>query len=213
MTVSQPRTFTPPFLPQKDTYTPTHPGVFHIQFADEGEFNSCLKLDRAFKKGDTIAKIEGTQPGTKAYSTVQVLPDPPVPNFHVADESQPRHVELMSDLLYVNHSCDPNVAFDVRGSPSEWKVTALKDLSEGQVLTFAYFSSEWHMEQPFVCQCGSNKCLGTIRGAKDLSEDVLSRYFVNDHILAMKAHQTASASGKTASMFAPTTKSAAEAQV
>ncbi|KAK4049527.1 hypothetical protein OIV83_004024 [Microbotryomycetes sp. JL201] len=221
MTVSPPRTFTPPFLPKKDTYTPTHPGVFHIQFADEGEFNSCLKLDKAFKKGDTIAEIKGTQPGTKGksctYSTVQVLPDPPVPNFKVEDESQPRHIELMSDLLYVNHSCDPNVAFDVRGSPGDWKVAALKDLDVGDVLTFAYFSSEWHMDQPFVCQCGSEKCLGTIRGAEHIEQDVLSKsvetYFVNDHILAMKAHQIATASGKTASTFVPSNKPATELQI
>lgn len=44
-------------------------------------------------------------------------------------------MELNSDLLYVNHSCDPNVAFDVpNGGP--WKVRALSDLPAGTVSKF-----------------------------------------------------------------------------
>ncbi|KAK4048844.1 hypothetical protein OIO90_005652 [Microbotryomycetes sp. JL221] len=215
MTVAAPiRTSTPPYLPTKDNYTPTHPGVFHIQFADEGEFNSCLKLDKAFNKGDTIAQIKGTTPGAKAYSSVQVRPDPPVPNFDNDETTndQPRHIELMSDLLYVNHSCEPNVAFDVRGQPQDWKVVALKDLDVGDVLTFNYVSTEWCMQQPFVCQCRSRSCLGTITGAKGVAEDVLSKYFINDHILAMKAHQIAVASNKQPSAFVATTERADKLQ-
>lgn len=36
---------TTPFLPQKESYAPTHPDLFRIQFAD-GDFNSCLKAQR-----------------------------------------------------------------------------------------------------------------------------------------------------------------------
>lgn len=34
-------TISPPYLPTKATYKPTHPDLFLIQFA-EGDFNSCL---------------------------------------------------------------------------------------------------------------------------------------------------------------------------
>lgn len=40
------RRSSPPYLPTKDNYTPTHPDCFRIQFAEEGEFNSCLKTER-----------------------------------------------------------------------------------------------------------------------------------------------------------------------
>jgi hypothetical protein len=72
------------------------------------------------------------------------------------------------------------------------------------VLTFAYFSTEWDMIQPFTCQCGTSRCLGAITGAKDIDSRVLecvlsqrihmmrvlqksfiSGYFLNDHIREM----------------------------
>jgi hypothetical protein len=46
LSTTLPRRSSPPYLPTKDNYTPTHPDCFHIQFADEGEFNSCLKTER-----------------------------------------------------------------------------------------------------------------------------------------------------------------------
>lgn len=107
-----------------------------------------------------------------AYSSVQVLPDPPLPG---QDQSRVRHIELNSDLLYVNHSCAPNVAFKVPSNESEWRVEALEDLAEGTIMTFAYFTTEWDMQQPFECLCGSKDCLGVITGARQISRDVLGR--------------------------------------
>jgi hypothetical protein len=107
-----------------------------------------------------------------AYSSVQVLPDPPLPG---QDHSRVRHIELNSDLLYVNHSCAPNVAFKVPENEKDWRVEALEDLAEGTVMTFAYFTTEWHMQQPFECLCGSQDCLGVISGAREISRDVLER--------------------------------------
>ncbi|KAI9629105.1 hypothetical protein KEM48_011176 [Puccinia striiformis f. sp. tritici PST-130] len=54
------------------------------------------------------------------------------------------------------------------------------------VLTFAYFSTEWHMAQPFQCACGSKSCLGMIRGAQHLPKQTLDKYFINEHIQRMK---------------------------
>lgn len=47
-------------------------------------------------------------------------------------------MELCSDLLYVNHSCAPNVAFDVPGGfkghdEGRWAAKALKDIKKGDV--------------------------------------------------------------------------------
>lgn len=91
-----------------------------------------------------ICSISNTLPGTKAYSSVQVLPDPPISNPNQlspspsaasssnSEEVEVRHIELNSDLLFVNHSCDPNVAFEVpKGGP--WCVRALRDLKVGEV--------------------------------------------------------------------------------
>lgn len=72
---------------------------------------------------------------------------------------QEDHIELNSSLLYTNHSCRPNVAFQVLtpGEPTnkdDWKVVALREIRKGETLSFFYPSTEWEMDRPFDCQCG-----------------------------------------------------------
>lgn len=197
---------TPPYLPNRHDYKPTHPDLFKIEFGPEGEeFGSCLRTQKAFKRGETLCPIRNTLPGIKAYSSVQVLPDPAIASAPNSPDER-RHIELNSDLLYVNHSCDPNVVFDVNGEeaqPTEedatgkwegrWRVRAEKDIAAGEILTFAYFSTEWDMDQPFSCLCGTERCIKTIKGAKDIDQSVLETYFINDHIKLMKEEQSKSA--------------------
>ena len=116
----------------------------------------------------------------KAYSSVQYGAGP--------DD----HFELNSDLLFstsptypdlpletiqltsccfptVNHSCTPNVFFDLTERPSRpspkspadfpssWKLKTLsKGIKKGETLTFFYPSTEWDMGAPFDCLCGSD---------------------------------------------------------
>lgn len=40
-------------------------------------------------------------------------------------------------------------------------------------MTFAYFSTEWFMDQPFKCLCDSSKCLGEITGAQNIPKATL----------------------------------------
>ncbi|CAI5469765.1 unnamed protein product [Closterium sp. Yama58-4] len=118
-----------------------------------------------FQKGQLIAKIEGVSWDVPcSYSTVQY--------------GAQRHLELNSDLVYMNHSCDPNVAVSV----GAMEVRALQAIPVGAELTFFYPSSEWEMQQPFTCWCGSDKCVRVVAGAKFLTVDKLSQYFVNAHI-------------------------------
>ncbi|CAI5498550.1 unnamed protein product [Closterium sp. Naga37s-1] len=118
-----------------------------------------------FQKGQLIAKIDGVSWDVPcSYSTVQY--------------GAQRHLELNSDLVYMNHSCDPNVAVSV----GAMEVRALQAIPVGAELTFFYPSSEWEMQQPFTCWCGSDKCVRLVAGAKFLTVDKLSQYFVNAHI-------------------------------
>lgn len=68
----------------------------------------------------------------------------------------------------VNHSCDPNVFFDLTERPSRtnprepadfpssWKLKTLdKGIKKGETLTFFYPSTEWDMGVPFDCLCGT----------------------------------------------------------
>ncbi|MGC4035564.1 MAG: SET domain-containing protein-lysine N-methyltransferase [Chitinophagaceae bacterium] len=81
-------------------------------------------------------------------------------------------------LRYTNHSCAPNIFFDT----AKLEVVCLRPVQVGEEMTFFYPSSEWDMAQPFECCCGTKECLGTIQGAKYLSDEVLKTYTLTDYI-------------------------------
>ena len=137
-----------------------------------GDFSSKLisLVDR--EPGAVLAKIEGSIVAKeRAYTSVQV--------------SETSDIELNSDLVYCNHSCDPNVVFDM--AKFEVRVDKDRPVKQGDDLTFFYPSTEWDMQQPFQCRCGSSKCLGTVRGAKYLDDKVLKQYSLNPHIERLMA--------------------------
>ena len=97
------------------------------------------------------------------------------------------HIFLFPKCLeLINHSCDPNVFFDISASV----LRALKDISEGDQLSFFYPSTEWSMSQPFECWCGSPDCLKTIQGAAFLPQSVLQKYEINNHIRILARDNT-----------------------
>lgn len=99
-----------------------------------------------------------------------------------------KHITLQPEFLqYINHSCDPNVFFDT----TTMQVVALKEINAGDELTFFYPSTEWKMTQPFNCYCGCAGCLGEIRGAAYLSEDVWKQYRLTDFIQQQLAKRAA----------------------
>lgn len=116
--------------------------------------------NRSYKPGEMVAEFSaGDILSEPTYLTVQIGID--------------KHIMLQPEhLQYINHSCDPNVFFDTY----TMQVVALRDIGEGDEMTFFYPSTEWDMSQPFTCLCGSANCLGEIRGAAHISPDIISRY-------------------------------------
>lgn len=132
----------------------------------EGDFSSKLisLVDR--EPGARLCAIEGAVlVNQRAYTSVQV--------------SEDCDMELKSDLVFCNHSCNPSVVFDT--AKLEVRVGD-RPLKQGQDVTFFYPSTEWDMTQPFECNCGAEKCLGLVRGAQHLEDGVLQRYWLNPHI-------------------------------
>jgi len=114
---------------------------------------NALFAKRSFGEGELIVDFSaGTISAEPTYLTVQIGPG--------------KHITLQPEYLqYTNHSCDPNVFFDT----ANLRLVALKEIHAGEEMTFFYPSTEWKMARPFTCYCGSQDCLGTIRGAKFLS--------------------------------------------
>ncbi|KAI7850956.1 hypothetical protein BDC45DRAFT_516834 [Circinella umbellata] len=151
---------------------PTHPGYFCIvRQGTPEQYCSKLIAERDYPKGSVIAELKGLTPGPKRYSSVQISKD--------------KHIELNSDLVFMNHSCDPSTHMDTDGMA----VRALKDIKTGDELTFFYPSTEWDMAQPFDCWCGASQCVKQVTGAKHLSTETLNNFVIVEHIKQLLAER------------------------
>lgn len=134
----------------------------------EGDFASRSVSLVDLPAGATFARISNPTPATCAYTSVQA--------------SRDLHIELNCDLVYINHSCQPTLVFDMQ----RWEVRVNPDRKEGlkagDELTFFYPSTEFSMAQPFQCRCQEKECRGTIAGAKDMPLEVLRKYWLSAHI-------------------------------
>lgn len=68
----------------------------------------------------------------KAYTSVQFEEETAGP------EGRGGHFELNSELVYINHSCEPNVAFELPGrwsglAEGKWRLRSLCDIKKGDV--------------------------------------------------------------------------------
>ncbi|POS73347.1 hypothetical protein DHEL01_v208256, partial [Diaporthe helianthi] len=160
---------------------PSHPDLLEV-ILSEAEFTSKSVSTTAAAPFAVVAKLSFppcTLANKPAYSTVQIGRD--------------RHLELNSDLLYLNHSCEPSLIIDTANMTV---LAGPQGLKPGDELTFFYPSTEWDMAQPFVCVCGSAGCRGKIAGAKDMSAKQLEGLWLNGHILQLKDDQKASEGGR-----------------
>ncbi|EKD12752.1 uncharacterized protein L3040_006902 [Drepanopeziza brunnea f. sp. 'multigermtubi'] len=132
-----------------------------------------------------FAKLE-FPPCTKADS----------PTYATVQMGEKEHLNLNSDLVYINHGCEPSLTFDL----SRMGIFAGPGgLSPGDELTFFYPSTEWDMAQGFDCFCGAKTCRGFISGAKNMSEEQLSGLWLNPHIRSLREKHSSSTSGSSSS--------------
>ncbi|MEZ4885360.1 MAG: SET domain-containing protein-lysine N-methyltransferase [Chitinophagales bacterium] len=103
----------------------------------------------------------------------------PQPTRYSVQTSMNRHIHLDPEYLqYINHSCHPNVFFDLETMP----LRTLRPLKKGDEVAFFYPSTEWAMTEAFDCLCGNKHCLKRIQGAAFLEEKLLERHRLSPHI-------------------------------
>ncbi|RGP72711.1 histone-lysine n-methyltransferase ash1 [Fusarium longipes] len=156
---------------------PSHPDIQEVVVVNAQEFTTksisrvSLPPFSVFAKFDFPPCTPASEP---TYATVQTGRD--------------THLNLNSDLLYINHSCEPTLLFDVGNLNI---LVGPKGLKAGDELTFFYPSTEWHMAQPFDCLCGTHSCRGRISGAQDMTQAQLDGMWLNGHIIQLRAEQGA----------------------
>jgi hypothetical protein len=73
-------------------------------------------------------------------------------------------------MLFINHSCDPNVGF-----AGNVVLVAMRDVEPGEELTIDYAMFDT-ADGTMECHCGSPSCRRTVRGADWELPDVQARY-------------------------------------
>jgi hypothetical protein len=163
----------------ESTTTPAYRMISNHEIAEvrqkiSNEQHALFAL-RSYKAGDIIADFSaGTISSEPTYLTVQIDVD--------------KHITLSPEFLqYINHSCDPNVFFNT----TTMQLVALKEVGIEEEMTFFYPSTEWEMTQSFNCYCGCAACIGEIKGAAFLNNEITSQYRFTDFIQRQLAKRNA----------------------
>lgn len=109
----------------------------------------------------TTAELRGL-PEQLQESDVQIADD-----LHLAAVDDE---EYQSVMLFLNHSCDPNVGF-----AGNVVLVAMRDVAPGDELTTDYALFDDY-EGSMPCHCGSVTCRGTIDGRDWQRADLQARY-------------------------------------
>jgi SET domain-containing protein len=97
-------------------------------------------------------------------------------------------------MMYLNHSCDPNV-----GIVGQIAFHAMRDIAAGEELAFDYATGDdddWTME----CRCGAENCRGTVTGQDWRLSELQARYagwfsaYLQRKIAALQGSERASLS-------------------
>jgi hypothetical protein len=134
----------------------------------------------------TFAKLAIAE-GTRVFDgTGLVIPFATVYTINVA---LGRHLLFANGGQCLAHCCDPNVK--IVCDDAGFHCVALRAIHEGELISFNYLTTEYEMNSPFDCLCGSPKCFGHINGFKNVAVD--RRADLLAHITAPVAHLDAAA--------------------
>lgn len=158
---SSSKTVTPMSIHQKQAVTPT------LEIWDYGNDYKSLHVRQDMAVSSIISPI--------GYQEVFEQAD-----RYTVQMGKAQHISLAPNYLqYINHSCQPNVFFDLKNM----QIIALRPILVGEELSFFYPSTEWKMREAFECNCGQPNCLGQIQGAAYLADEVLNRYRLSAYIV------------------------------
>lgn len=119
----------------------------------------ALLAAQNIKKGATVLKL--------AFDSVKKGAEASQVSMQIGEDAfiDSKHLKL-SD--FINHSCNPNLKVDYE----TMNFVSLRDIKIGEELCFNYLTTEYDMLRDYLdfdCKCGSQSCVGRIRGFKFLS--------------------------------------------
>ncbi|KAJ3527338.1 hypothetical protein NM208_g10747 [Fusarium decemcellulare] len=175
---------------------PSHPDIQEVVIVNAEEFTTksisrvSLPPFAVFAKFDFPPCTPANEP---TYATVQTGRD--------------SHLNLNSDLLYINHSCEPSLLFDVGNFNI---LVGPKGLKPGDELTVCISGSSLQVGCLSTASAEPPSCRGRIAGARDMTDAQLNGIWLNGHIIQLRAEQEAARIARSAD---PTAKALHEAVV
>ncbi|EPY35149.1 hypothetical protein AGDE_07563 [Angomonas deanei] len=126
-----------------------------VDVRDNGGMGQATFSTRNIAKGTRFFNVHGL-----------VLPFPTVYTIML---DRGRHLLFADGAQCLAHSCNPNVRIIVDPEGRSLDCLALRDINEGELISFNYLTTEWDMNSPFRCVCESANCFGKIAGFKYLN--------------------------------------------
>lgn len=165
-------------------------GAFKVPLWVAPDIPSLLQVNRGEVPFGSSASSKISLPVGALFARITSATYTPHQTYSSIQIGRDVNLELNSDLVFINHGCNPSLEFDM----ARFEIRVVKDrpLHEGDELSFFYPSTEWRMAQPFDCRCDAPKgiCLKSIEGAENLSDAVLGRYWLNKHIEELLAYRS-----------------------
>ncbi len=165
-------------------------GAFKVPLWVAPDIPSLLQVNRGEVPFGSSASSKISLPVGALFARITSATYTPHQTYSSIQIGRDVNLELNSDLVFINHGCNPSLEFDM----ARFEIRVVKDrpLHEGDELSFFYPSTEWRMAQPFDCRCDAPKgiCLKSIEGAENLSDAVLGRYWLNKHIEELLADRS-----------------------
>ena len=115
---------------------------------------------RNIARGTHLFRITGRENATPTRYSVQVSA-----TLHLDQDCARDELDLVRRYFwrYLDHACEPTTRVLDR------EVVAVRDITEGEGVTFHYCTTEYDMASPFDCHCRSPRCIGVVRGARHLT--------------------------------------------
>ncbi|KAG5492874.1 hypothetical protein JKF63_01454 [Porcisia hertigi] len=121
------------------------------------------------KMGQTAYARDNIAAGTSLFHCTGLVI--PFPTMYTICVGVHQHLLFGDAAECIAHHCDPNVAVRVSESgEGTFDFVTIRDITKDEMVTFNYTTTEWDMNTPFECLCGSPLCAGTIQGFKHLKD-------------------------------------------
>eukprot|EP00758_Cryptobia_borreli_P009789 Tbor_TRINITY_DN5513_c0_g1::TRINITY_DN5513_c0_g1_i1::g.12603::m.12603 len=91
------------------------------------------------------------------------------PTMYTICVGEKQHLLFGNGAECIAHHCDPNVRIVVQ-SDGTFDMVTVRAAKAGEMMTFNYNTTEWDINSPFPCLCGSPLCGNMIRGFRYLPE-------------------------------------------